>query len=132
MCGQYHQRLSNMQQNWEKYIERLIREYSHFLLIVSPFLLLSVVDCSRAYFSPRCYSRTFRVNAVRMSLIYFRATVGVLTLPEIPRSAMTASMISALSSLGSIIVGVFFIWRHQANPTAIDSVCRSQNVLQGV
>jgi len=99
MCGQYHQRLSNMQQNWEKYIERLVREYSHFLLI---------------------------------STVLLSATVGVLTLPEIPRSAMTASMISALSSLGSIIVGVFFIWRHQANPTTTDSFTYMHNARHGL
>jgi hypothetical protein len=39
---------------------------------------------------------------------------------------MTAAMVSALGSLGSIIVGVFFIWRHQANSTTLDSVCSSQ------
>jgi len=35
MTSEYRGRLANVQQNWEKYIERLVREYSHFLLIVS-------------------------------------------------------------------------------------------------
>lgn len=32
---EYRGRLAAVQANWERYIERLVREYSHFLLIVS-------------------------------------------------------------------------------------------------
>ncbi len=32
---EYRGRLAGLQANWERYIERLVREYSHFLLIVS-------------------------------------------------------------------------------------------------
>ncbi|KAF8165201.1 hypothetical protein B0H34DRAFT_688250 [Crassisporium funariophilum] len=35
ITSEYRGRLASVQQNWEKYIERLVREYSHFLLIVS-------------------------------------------------------------------------------------------------
>lgn len=35
-----------MQHNWEKYTERLVRDYSHFLLIVSLFPP-STLDFSR-------------------------------------------------------------------------------------
>jgi hypothetical protein len=39
--SEYRGRLTNVQRNWEDYIERLVREYSHFLLIVSlSFVLL--------------------------------------------------------------------------------------------
>jgi hypothetical protein len=34
--SEYHGRLAGVRRNWEAYIERLVREYSHFLLIVSP------------------------------------------------------------------------------------------------
>lgn len=34
---EYRGRLSSVQQNWDAYINRLIREYTHFLLIVSNF-----------------------------------------------------------------------------------------------
>ncbi|KAF9534166.1 hypothetical protein CPB83DRAFT_843800 [Crepidotus variabilis] len=77
-----------MQYNWEKYIERLVREYSNFLLIAT--VLLS-------------------------------ATVGFLAIPSIPELASVAAIVSVLASLGSITVGVFSIWRHQANTTTTDS-----------
>lgn len=32
--SEYRGRLANVQQKWENYIERLVREYSDFLLIV--------------------------------------------------------------------------------------------------
>jgi hypothetical protein len=42
IASQYQGRLTNMQQNWEQYVERLVREYSHFLLIVSHIHLITV------------------------------------------------------------------------------------------
>ncbi|KAJ7937178.1 hypothetical protein B0H13DRAFT_202029 [Mycena leptocephala] len=39
--SEYRGRLANVQQNWEHYIERLVREYAHFLLIST--VLLSLV-----------------------------------------------------------------------------------------
>jgi hypothetical protein len=33
--SEYRGRLASVQRNWDNYVERLVREYSHFLLIVS-------------------------------------------------------------------------------------------------
>lgn len=38
--SEYRGRLVSVQRNWEAYIERLVQEYSHFLLIVSRLLFL--------------------------------------------------------------------------------------------
>ncbi|KAJ6599194.1 hypothetical protein DFH09DRAFT_1130389 [Mycena vulgaris] len=86
--SEYRGRLSNVQQNWEKYIERLVREYAHFLLI---------------------------------STVLLSATVGFLSVSDILQPSRTAAIVSALASLGSIIVGVVAIWRHQASTRIADS-----------
>ncbi|KAG6903378.1 hypothetical protein C0995_013131 [Termitomyces sp. Mi166 len=51
--SEYRGRLANVQANWEKYIERLVREYSHFLLISTVLLgatvaLLAINDINDA------------------------------------------------------------------------------------
>ncbi|KAJ7507678.1 hypothetical protein B0H11DRAFT_2313851 [Mycena galericulata] len=74
--------LSHVQQNWQNYIERLVRDYADFLLIVRHFL----------------------------------------SHDDILPPSKTAAIISALASLGSIIVGVVAIWRHQASTRTADSV----------
>lgn len=51
-----------------------------------------------------------------------RATIGFLSVPNTPEGAQVAATLSTFASLGSIIVGVFSIWRHQANTTTADSV----------
>jgi len=86
--SEYRGRLANVQQNWEHYIERLVREYAHFLLI---------------------------------STVLLSATVGLLSVSDILQPAKTAAIVSALASLGSIIVGVVAIWRHQASTRTADS-----------
>ncbi|KAF8211266.1 hypothetical protein K438DRAFT_1807001 [Mycena galopus ATCC 62051] len=86
--SEYRGRLANIQQNWENYIERLVREYAHFLLIATVLL---------------------------------GATVGLLSISDLLQPAKTAAIISALASLGSIIVGVVAIWRHQASTRTADS-----------
>ncbi|KAJ6539219.1 hypothetical protein B0H19DRAFT_1177742 [Mycena capillaripes] len=86
--SEYRGRLANVQQNWEHYIERLVREYAHFLLIAT--VLLS-------------------------------ATVGLLSVSDLLEPAKTAAIVSTLASLGSIIVGVVAIWRHQASTRTADS-----------
>ncbi|KIK65392.1 hypothetical protein GYMLUDRAFT_38845 [Collybiopsis luxurians FD-317 M1] len=91
---EYRGRLTGMQSRWEEYIERLVREYSHFLLI---------------------------------STVLLSATVGLLAVPDISPLAQVAALVSALSSLGSIIVGVFAIWRHQAKFRTIDSFTYLRN-----
>ncbi|KAF8974342.1 hypothetical protein BDZ97DRAFT_1911538 [Flammula alnicola] len=95
ITSEYRGRLSNVQKNWEGYIERLVREYSHFLLI---------------------------------STVLLSATVGFLAVPGIPEGAQVAATISTFASLGSIIVGVFSIWRHQANTKTADSFTYMHNV----
>ncbi|KAJ7499047.1 hypothetical protein FB451DRAFT_1204072 [Mycena latifolia] len=85
---EYRGRLSSVQKNWEQYIERLVREYAHFLLI---------------------------------STVLLSATVGFLSVGDILQPARTAAIVSALASLGSVIVGVVAIWRHQASTRAADS-----------
>ncbi|KAJ7086762.1 hypothetical protein C8R44DRAFT_687715 [Mycena epipterygia] len=86
--SEYRGRLANVQQNWELYIERLVREYAHFLLI---------------------------------STVLLSATVGLLSVSDILQPSKTAAIVSALASLGSIIVGVVAIWRHQASTRTADS-----------
>ncbi|KAF8914055.1 hypothetical protein CPB84DRAFT_1840809 [Gymnopilus junonius] len=95
VTSEYRGRLSNVQRNWQGYVERLVREYSHFLLI---------------------------------STVLLSATVGFLSVPNIPEGAQVAAYISTFASLGSIIVGVFSIWRHQANTTTADSFTYMHNV----
>ncbi|KAK7470797.1 hypothetical protein VKT23_002215 [Stygiomarasmius scandens] len=82
---EYRGRLNALQEQWPSYVDRLVREYSHFLLI---------------------------------STVLLSATVGFLTVDDISRGTQAATTISAFSALGSIIIGVFSIWRHQANVKA--------------
>ncbi|KAJ7781377.1 hypothetical protein B0H16DRAFT_1358888 [Mycena metata] len=102
--SEYRGRLANVQQNWEHYIERLVREYAHFLLISTVLL-----SCVFLFFSTCASERRYR------------ATVGILSVSDILQPAKTAAIISALASLGSIIVGVVAIWRHQASTRTADS-----------
>jgi hypothetical protein len=50
------------------------------------------------------------------------ATVGFLAIPGIPEGAQVTATIATFASLGSIIIGVFSIWRHQAKMSTADSV----------
>ncbi|KAJ7228788.1 hypothetical protein GGX14DRAFT_415053 [Mycena pura] len=86
--SEYRGRLANVQQNWENYIDRLVREYAHVLLI---------------------------------STVLLSATVGLLSVSDILQPSKTAAIVSALASLGSVIVAVVGIWRHQASTRTGDS-----------
>jgi len=55
------------------------------------------------------------------------ATVGFLAVPNISKGAQVAVTISALNSLGSIIIGVFSIWRHQTNTGTANSFTYMHN-----
>ncbi|KAF9498484.1 hypothetical protein BDN71DRAFT_1587501 [Pleurotus eryngii] len=90
-------RLEYMQNNWECYINRLVREYSHFLLI---------------------------------STVLLSATVSFLAIEDINQVARVGATISAFASLGSIIVGVFSIWKHQINTTTGGSFTYMHNARQ--
>ena len=50
------------------------------------------------------------------------ATIGILTINDVEDVARTAAMLAAFASLGSITVGVFFVWRHQRNTHMPSSV----------
>ena len=50
------------------------------------------------------------------------ATVGILTINDVEDVARTAAMLAAFASLGSITIGVFFVWRHQRNTHMPSSV----------
>ncbi|ESK97552.1 hypothetical protein Moror_17552 [Moniliophthora roreri MCA 2997] len=96
---EYHGRFVALQARWAKYIERLVREYSHFLLV---------------------------------STVLLSATVGMLAVPEISAVSRIAATISAFLSLGSVIVGVFSMWRHQANMQPTDAFTYMRNAHQHV
>jgi len=97
--SEFRGRLSNVQHNWEHYIERLVREYAHILLIAT--VLLS-------------------------------ATVGLLSISDILLPSKTAAIVSALASLGSIIVAVVAIWRHQASTRTADSFTYMYNAQHSI
>ncbi|KAH9939883.1 hypothetical protein B0H21DRAFT_893784 [Amylocystis lapponica] len=78
----FHDRLSSLQESWEKYYEQLTREYSDFILV---------------------------------STVLLSATVSMLSAVDISQTSQTCAILSALSSLGSITIGVFLVWRHQRN-----------------
>ncbi|KAJ3549530.1 hypothetical protein NMY22_g853 [Coprinellus aureogranulatus] len=93
--SEFRGRLSAVQQNWVNYIDRLVREYTHFLLI---------------------------------STVLLSATVGFLSIDELSEGARLAASVAALTSMSSIIIGVFSIWRHQANTTTKHSYTYMHNV----
>ncbi|KAJ7638688.1 hypothetical protein FB45DRAFT_903547 [Roridomyces roridus] len=97
--SEFRGRFSNVKQNWEHYIERLVREYAHILLIAT--VLLS-------------------------------ATVGILSISDILQPSKTAAILSALASLGSIIVAVVAIWLHQASTRATDSFTYMYRAQSGI
>ncbi|KAF9451631.1 hypothetical protein P691DRAFT_723639 [Macrolepiota fuliginosa MF-IS2] len=98
LTSEYRGRLASVQSNWESYVDRLVREYSHFLLIStvllsyeSPVLIPPIPDLST-----------------------YSATIGFLSAPNLPEVTVVLAVASALISLGAIIIGVFSIWTHQA------------------
>ncbi|KAH6915305.1 hypothetical protein BKA70DRAFT_1258622 [Coprinopsis sp. MPI-PUGE-AT-0042] len=93
--SEYRGRLSDVQREWNKYIERLVREYSHFLLI---------------------------------STVLLSATVGFMSIENLPEVSRVAASISALTSMSSIITGVFSIWQHQVNASQRHSYTYMHNV----
>ncbi|KAI0720256.1 hypothetical protein C8T65DRAFT_705862 [Cerioporus squamosus] len=52
---------------------------------------------------------------ILIATVLLSATVGILTINDVEDIARTAAMLAAFASLGSITVGVFFVWRHQRN-----------------
>jgi hypothetical protein len=60
--------------------------------------------------------------------VLLSATVGFLAIPGLPEGAQVTATIATFASLGSIIVGVFSIWRHQAKMSTADSFVYIHNV----
>ncbi|KAI0352969.1 hypothetical protein OH77DRAFT_1427738 [Trametes cingulata] len=52
---------------------------------------------------------------ILIATVLLSATVGLLTINDIGQAARVAAMLSAFAALGSMTVGVFFVWRHQRN-----------------
>ncbi|KAI0775979.1 hypothetical protein BD413DRAFT_257633 [Trametes elegans] len=52
---------------------------------------------------------------ILIATVLLSATVGLLTIDDIGEASRVAAMLSAFASLGSMTVGVFFVWRHQRN-----------------
>src|SRR5260370_41040848 len=65
-----------------------------------------------------------------------RATVGLLAVPDIQSTSRTAGIVSVFASMGSMITGVFCLWRHQTNVKQSQSVSpfdfRDQHVSDGI
>jgi hypothetical protein len=51
-----------------------------------------------------------------------RATVGLLAVPDIQSTSRAAGIVSVFASMGSMITGVFCLWRHQTNVKQSQSV----------
>ncbi|KAI0375775.1 hypothetical protein BV20DRAFT_1008565 [Pilatotrama ljubarskyi] len=52
---------------------------------------------------------------ILIATVLLSATVGLLTINDIGQASRVAAMLSAFAALGSMTVGVFFVWRHQRN-----------------
>lgn len=84
----YRGRLSAVQNRWEAYISKLVKEWNDFNLVAT--VLLS-------------------------------ATVSFLSVPGLDEISSLFCMTSVLLSLGSLVIGVFCVWKHQSNIRANDS-----------
>lgn len=60
------------------------------------------------------------------------ATVGFLAIPNIDAISSAAGVVSVFASLGSIIIGVFCIWQHQANMKQNSSFAYLHNAQNGM
>ncbi|EJF56594.1 hypothetical protein DICSQDRAFT_112889 [Dichomitus squalens LYAD-421 SS1] len=58
---------------------------------------------------------------ILIATVLLSATVGLLTVNDIDSITRAAAPLSAFASLGSITIGVFFVWRHQRNNTEVPS-----------
>ncbi|KAF9055033.1 hypothetical protein BDZ89DRAFT_1055656 [Hymenopellis radicata] len=74
----------------------------------------------------REYSHFLLISTVLLS-----ATVSFLAVPNVSRGSQMASIISVFSSLGSIVLGVFSIWRHQGSTKRTDSYAYMRNARHG-
>ncbi|KAF8505975.1 hypothetical protein F5888DRAFT_1653380 [Russula emetica] len=98
VVSDYHGRLSTVQDMWDQYTRRIVKEYQDFLLIAT--VLLS-------------------------------ATVGLLAVPDIQSTSRAAGIVSVFASMGSMITGVFCLWRHQTNVKQSQSFTYLHNAHRG-
>ncbi|KAI1796251.1 hypothetical protein LXA43DRAFT_989002 [Ganoderma leucocontextum] len=58
---------------------------------------------------------------ILIATVLLSATVGLLTINDIDSVARAAALFATFASLGSITIGVFFVWRHQRSNTEMPS-----------
>ena len=49
--------------------------------------------------------------------------MGFLAVPDLEQAAKALGLISIFAALSSIIVGVYFVWRHNRPPPSKNTVC---------
>ncbi|KAI0650607.1 hypothetical protein C8Q79DRAFT_901712, partial [Trametes meyenii] len=72
---------------------------------------------------------------ILIATVLLSATVGLLTIDNIGEACRVAAMLSAFAALGSMTVGVFFVWRHQRNarvPSSITYLHNARNSALGL
>ncbi|KAH8988605.1 hypothetical protein EDB92DRAFT_1871486 [Lactarius akahatsu] len=67
-----------------------------------------------------------------IATVLLSATVGLLAVPDIQSISRAAGIASVFSSLGSMITGVFCLWRHQTNVKQSQSFTYLHNAHQGI
>jgi len=64
--------------------------------------------------------------------VLLSATVGLLAVPDIQATSKAAGLVSVFASMGSMITGVFCLWRHQTNVKQSQSFTYLHNAHHGV
>ncbi|KAH9045177.1 hypothetical protein EDB85DRAFT_2137274 [Lactarius pseudohatsudake] len=67
-----------------------------------------------------------------IATVLLSATVGLLAVPDIQSISRAAGIASVFSSMGSMITGVFCLWRHQTNVKQSQSFTYLHNAHQGI
>jgi len=67
-----------------------------------------------------------------IATVLLSATVGLLSVPDIRSISRAAGIVSVFSSMGSMITGVFCLWRHQTNVKQSQSFTYLHNAHQGI
>jgi hypothetical protein len=75
----------------------------------------------------RCSCREYMICGPQSTLVeprrlIYSATVGLLSVPDIQSTSKAAGIVSVFASMGSMITGVFCLWRHQTNIKKSQSV----------
>ncbi|KIM73504.1 hypothetical protein PILCRDRAFT_829091 [Piloderma croceum F 1598] len=95
--AQQNSELRGDQKTWPVYIESLVREWSTFNLAAT--VLLSSV------FAFICHELRFYLSS--------RASVSFLAVTGIDNATRIATLLSVVMTLGSIMIGIYALWRHQ-------------------